>query len=246
MKPDTPSLADLEIRLAKLERQNRRLKRLGLLFLLIAGAGFLLAQAPRKAARAAPAPAAPAVTYDTLVVHRLELRDKAGMLRGVWTAEGYAPGLALYDDAEKLHAELFLIDESPGLRFFDAAGNQRALLGVMAGLPGLLLYDATGRTRAELNVIDDRAGLVLADATGKTRAGLAVNADGPGLALYDAAEKPRAWLAEDSLRLEDAQQFKAVLGVTRLQAVGTGESRTTSAAAVTLFGKDGKVIWRAP
>ena len=43
MNSDTPSLADLEARLAKLERQNRRLKRLGLLFLLIAGSGFLFA-----------------------------------------------------------------------------------------------------------------------------------------------------------------------------------------------------------
>jgi hypothetical protein len=37
-----------------------------------------------------------------------------------------------------------------------------------------------------------------------------------------------------------------VVGVTGLQTVDTGESHTTSAAAVTLFGKDGKVLWRAP
>jgi len=37
--------SELEARLERLERQNRRLKRLGLLLLLIAGSGFLLAQA---------------------------------------------------------------------------------------------------------------------------------------------------------------------------------------------------------
>ena len=51
-------------------------------FLLIAGSGFLLAQAPRKPPSATPAPATQGAAYDTLVVHRLELRDKAGKLRG--------------------------------------------------------------------------------------------------------------------------------------------------------------------
>lgn len=45
MNSHTPSLAELEARLAKLERQNRRWKHLGLLFLLIAGSGFLFGQA---------------------------------------------------------------------------------------------------------------------------------------------------------------------------------------------------------
>ena len=101
-----PSLADLETRLGKLERQNRRLKRLGLLFLLIAGSGFLLAQAPRKPPSGAPAPATPAAAYDTLVVHRLELRDKAGKLRGLWETTDEGPALWLYDTAGKPRAQL--------------------------------------------------------------------------------------------------------------------------------------------
>ena len=202
MNKDTPSLAELELRLAKLERQNRRLKRLGLLFLLIAGAGFLIAQVPRKPLNAAPAPAPSAASYDTLVVHRLELRDKAGKLRGLWTVQGEDPTLALYDAAE----------------------NTRAELAVTAAGPNLWLRDA-----AE-----------------KLRAALAVFADGPALALYDAAEKPRAWVAEYAFSVTDTQGFKAVVGVTGLETIATGESHETSAAAVTLFGKDGKVIWRAP
>ena len=130
MNSYTPSLAEVEIRLAKLERQNRRLKRLGLLFLLIAGSGFLLAQAPRKPPSAAPTQAVQAATYDTLVVHRLELRDKAGKLHGVWEAT----------------------DEGRGLWLCDTAGNSRAALGVTADGPGLLLYDAAGKPRALLAV----------------------------------------------------------------------------------------------
>jgi hypothetical protein len=202
MKTDTPSLADLEARLEKLERQNRRLKRVGLLFLLIAGAGFLLAQVPRKPARAAPVPAARAATYDTLVVHRLELRDEAGKLRGVWNTT----------------------DEDATFWLNDTAGKPRALLVVSAYGPSLQLYDAAEKTRAALNVV----------------------ADVPGLWLADAAGKPRARLYEGRLSVTDAQGFKAIVGVADLQTVMTGESHTTSAAAVTLFGKDHEVIWRAP
>jgi hypothetical protein len=55
MKNYTPSLSELGTRLEKLERQNRRLKGLGLVFLLIVLSGLLLAQASHKPAHAAPA-----------------------------------------------------------------------------------------------------------------------------------------------------------------------------------------------
>ena len=128
MNNHTPSLADLAARLAKLERQNRRLKRLGLLFMCIAGSGFLLAQASCKRSGTAPGAAAPTATYDTLVVHRLELRDKAGKLRGVWKVQ----------------------DEIPTLWLYDTAGNPRASLNVTAKGPVLVLSDTAGKPRAQL------------------------------------------------------------------------------------------------
>ena len=82
MNSHTPSLADLEARLGKLERQNRRLKRLGLFCLLIAGSGFLLAQAPRKPPRAAPGAAAPAARHVSAASRNvLEPRPAAFCLR---------------------------------------------------------------------------------------------------------------------------------------------------------------------
>ncbi|MCJ7503363.1 MAG: hypothetical protein MUP80_09950 [Acidobacteriia bacterium] len=206
MQHETPEFSAVLARLDKLEKQNRRLKRLALLCLLIAGSGFLLAQVPRKALSAAPTQAVQAATYDTLVVHRLELRDKAGKLRGLWTVEAEAPFLELYD----------------------TAGKPRARLGVVLKFPAVMLYDAAGKLRAGLQVDDSGPGLHLYDAALNTRARLGVDDDGP------------------SLWLQDAQQFQAVVGVTGLETIGTGESHKTSAAAVTLFGKDGKVIWRAP
>jgi hypothetical protein len=273
MNNHTPSLADLEARLAKLERQNRRWQHLGLFFLLIAGSSFLLAQAPRKSPGAAPAPAARPASFDTLVVHRLELRDKAGKLRGLWSVEADKASLDLYDAAGKsrvglevmanssglnlsntagnVGASLAVLADSPVFGLFDAARQARVWLSVLADSPGLDLYDAAGKLRAGFDVTADGPRLVLADAAGKPRVGLGVMAEGPNVALFDAAGETRAALqvrADDgpSLRLQDAQQFQAVVGVTALETIRTGESHKTSAAAVTLFGKDGKIIWRAP
>jgi hypothetical protein len=75
----TLSLAELEARLAKLERESRECGH------------------PSATLR----PAMPAAAYDTLVVHRLELRDKAGELRGLWTVTHDDPLLALLDAAGK-------------------------------------------------------------------------------------------------------------------------------------------------
>lgn len=246
MNSHTPSLTELEIRLGKLERQNRRWKYLGFLLLLLAGTGFLLAQAPRKRPSAASAPATPAAAYDTLQVHRLELRDKAGNLRGVWTVVGEAPGLALFDITGKIRALLTIWAEGPRLVLSDAAENPRAELRVEAKAPVLALLDTAGKHRAALALTAEGPTLTLADTAGKPRVWLGLGAEGPALTLADTAGKPRAQLQEDSLFLQDAQQFKAVVGVTGTKVINTGESRTTSAAAVTLFGKDGKVIWQVP
>jgi len=242
----TPSLADLEARLAKLERQNRTLKRLGLLFLLIAGSGFLVAQAPRKPPSAAPAPATGAASYDTLVVHRLELRDKAGKLRGVWTAEDGYLGLALYDTAGMPRAELTLTIVGPALDLYDDVGKSRIELMVTADGPHLMLLDAAGKPRAALRVLLDTPLLGLYDGAGRHFTTL----DQHGLELWGANPNVGAELSAGEfgphLSLRDAQQFTAVVGVTQTETTKTGESHTTSAAAVTLFGKDGEVIWRAP
>jgi hypothetical protein len=179
-----PSLADLEARLAKLERQNRRWKYLAFLCLVLAGSGFLLAQAPRKSPSATPAPATRAGSFDTLVVHRLELRDNAGKLLGLWDVG----------------------DEGSLLALYDTGGKPRAALALFHEVPRLTLHGTAGEARAELTAGDL----------------------GPDLTLVD------------------AQGFQAVVGVTELERPATGESHKTSAAAVTLFGKDGKVIWRAP
>jgi hypothetical protein len=223
MKDYTPSLSELEARLEKLERQNRRLKGLGLGFLLIVLSGLLLARTLHKPAHAAPASAA-SVTYDTLVVHRLELHDEAGKLRGDWIVKNGVPSLSLYD----------------------AAGRPRAELGVFGGFSSLSLTGAAGKTSVVLFANDGRPCLLMCDAADEVRALLGVSGEGPSLQFYDAAGKGGVDINQNSLSVTDARGFESVVGVTGLEKPATGETRTSSAAAVTLFGKGRKVIWHAP
>jgi hypothetical protein len=49
-----------------------------------------------------------------------------------------------------------------------------------------------------------------------------------------------------AVTITDEQGFSQVLGSASLQTTRTGEQHRTSAASLTLFGKDGKVLWSAP
>jgi hypothetical protein len=112
----------------------------------------------------------------------------------------------------------------------DANGETRARLYMSASAngPGLTLYDASGKSRAMLAAAPDGPGLVLGDANGKLRAELGVTSNGPGL------------------QLNDASGFETDIGVTDLITPANGETHTTSAASIVLFGKDKKVLWSAP
>ena len=46
--------------------------------------------------------------------------------------------------------------------------------------------------------------------------------------------------------VSDEERARAVLGVTETEVIKTGETRVTAPSSLTLFGKDGKVIWQAP
>ena len=53
-------------------------------------------------------------------------------------------------------------------------------------------------------------------------------------------------LDASALRIEDTQGFKSVMGVAQSVGTRTGMQQQSSAAALTMFDKEGKVIWRAP
>jgi hypothetical protein len=179
-------------RLEKLERENRFLKRLGLIVLLAVGAVVAMAQVPAKR---------------TVIADEFVLKDSAGKVR--------------------------------------------ARLQMDRGAPSLLLYDASGAGRAELR----QNALMLysspSDLFGD--ASLILDSDGPTLLLNSAKHNSTMGLSSwwplgpgPALHIADSEGYQAVIGAAETQNVVNGESHKTSAAAITLFGKDAGVIWKAP
>ena len=156
---------DLEQRLARLERTNRRMKRIGALVLVVAAAVLLSGAAQGK-------------DLPHLEVGSLTLKDKAGKMRASLRARADGPvWLALFDKDEKTRARLFAAaDGRPRLALLGKAGERQATLTVFAdGSPGLLLHDKDGKPRATLTVVADGSpSLALFDKDGNQRATLGV------------------------------------------------------------------------
>jgi len=95
-------------------------------------------------------------------------------------------------------------------------------------------------------------GLTIRDLDSKAFVPLGVSPFGAGadLSMHDSLGNPSVLLltsqGEPSLTLNDKAGFSAVLGSADLVAPKTGRKESTSAASVTLFGKDKNVLWSAP
>ncbi len=167
---------DLEQRLVRLERANRRMKRIGALVLMVAAAVVLSGAADGK-------------DLPDLEVGSLTLKDKDGKTRALLgPSAGGAVGLLLTDKAGKTRAYLVVeANGSPVLALSDKAGKTRAHLVVgVDGSPALVLYDKDGQTRATLgvtNTVDKRTG-----AKTKTTEGTLTLSDAKGGVLW---QEPR-------------------------------------------------------
>lgn len=116
-------------RLAKLERQNRRFKRAGLVAMVLAGATLLLGQAtPQWKVEA----------------ERFVLKDADGKVRAELGMAGHGPLLALYDEDGARRAVFGIAERGPGIFFLDAIQKRRVALGVVEKGPVLVLFDEHG------------------------------------------------------------------------------------------------------
>jgi hypothetical protein len=137
-------------------------------------------------------------------------------------------------------ASLFVMAQKPAVNrtieanefvLKDASGRTRAKLGLEGG-PGLVLYDETGKDRAWLS-LNPLLGAMLSlysgnGKSGPLRDGLVVDLNQMGLALFDDGG------------------YETRIGSTDLVTPRTGETHQTSAASVILFGKDKKILFKAP
>ncbi len=167
---------DLEQRLVRLERANRRMKRIGALVLMVAAAVVLSGAANGK-------------DLSDLEVGSLTLKDKDGKTRAALGVSACgAVGLLLTDKAGKTRAHLVVeANGSPVLALTDKDGKTRAHLYVgVDGSPVLALSDKDGQTMAQaalgvITTVDKRTG-----AETKTTAGTLTLFDAKGKVLWQA------------------------------------------------------------
>lgn len=127
------------------------------------------------------------------------------------------------------HTELELDVDGSSYLEFGKILDPRARLEIDAqGLPALNLFDKNGEGRA--------------------RFALTASGD-PFLTMWGKGEKTYGgtYLRHDGLTLEDEQgKVRVALGSTILEKVRTGATETTAPGSLTLFDKNGRVMWQAP
>jgi hypothetical protein len=212
-------------RIARLERQNLMLKRGALAVLVSVAALFvvslgLMGQATTQkkppAARAAK-PAAPAVPAAPAPV--------------VLPANIEAQSFILKDANGRVRAELYMDGEGPSLKFLDQSGTSLVALSLRDAAPSgpfLLLSDPQHHASVSISVAaGEGSQLSLIGERADIQAHIGVTPDGT------------------AVELSDKDGFTTSIG-NGVQAAKNGQVKKTSAASVTLFNKDRKVLWTAP
>jgi len=163
---DESALECLTRRLSRLERENRRLKRVGVLLVVGAAAAALMGQAP-------PTPS-------TVESQRFVVKDATGQPRAVLGATADGSIFELYDkDGERRVAMGIATDGSATLSL--ATKGDKGGVWISArpyGWSNLQVFDRAGTSRLATGVAADGAALLLInDSGGTTRAGLGIAAD---------------------------------------------------------------------
>jgi hypothetical protein len=146
---------------------------------------------------------------------------------------------------KNIEAESFLLK--------DPAGHVRAELAMAGTGPSFKLRDQNGSALVTISLNDSAPGgpfVLLSDP--QHHAGLTMSAlEGAGSQLSLTGERPeiqaRIAVAPDgtSLQVSDQDGFSANIG-NGVQANKSGQVKKTTAASITLFNKDRKVLWSAP
>ena len=132
-------------------------------------------------------------------------------------------------------------------------GTERATFALTDdGATGMVFRDAGGKERVSIGALPDGpTGMTVSDKAGGRRAVLNLLPDGtPHLELYDDGGQRRAVLGlwQDgfpALELRDKWAIRAVLGVAALDKT-RGPGVKTQPSALTLFNRDGGVLFQAP
>jgi hypothetical protein len=211
MQSEIGILESLSDRVSRLERQNRRLKQLGVLALLALGSVFLMGQA--KTAKAPPVKA-----VKPQEAGRFVLKDSLGRTRAELGLFADRPALVLYDYAANRILSLGAEPDGAGLTLYDANNDKTAALNYGPAGPVLTLFSG-GAKRLNLSVTAQGPALGLIGKKNQAKAALGLMPDdNPFLHLFGSGERGGAQLAVSSDRtvlrfFDGADRARAVLGI---------------------------------
>jgi len=135
-----------------------------------------------------------------------------------------------------------------GIEFYDVegkfAGAIRENVAILNDVKAsqFSVFDASGRDRIRLSVNGERPSIQMLNEEGKVRTAVGQEA----IALLGNTTDEYNTLMYDRVSIREADKSTATLGVTEAVDKTSGKLVKTSAATITLFGKDGKVIWQVP
>jgi hypothetical protein len=233
-------------RVNRLEKENRRMKRLAGLAVVGITALMLMGQAK------------PSHVPKVSEAERFVLRDPNGKVRAALAVVKNQPVLTLHDSDEKMKVLLNIADSGePTLRLFGNDGSESVYLSNALGYhdrrglrlmlgqvdkqgpfegPFLRLYDANGTNRASLVTSDDGSSLTLYGKDGKGQVALQSRDDGKqNLVIKPEGSEHGMVLTADTLVFSD-QGGKIRAGLTVLR----------EGAGLALYDRTGKAIWSAP
>jgi hypothetical protein len=172
LQMDSQALADLETRVAVLERLNLQLARSNRRMKFFSGAAFIAVVAALLIARANAASVENTIRAQSFIVY-----DAAGHIRATlgMAPDGQSVGLSMNDANGNLRLEADVAPNgAPGFDLYDEAGHERAALAVgPRGIPGLGLYDEAGKLKTSLDIpAHNTPGLGFYDNNGKGWFGL--------------------------------------------------------------------------
>ena len=261
---DTQNIQTIVHRVETLERQNRRIRLVGVLALAACVAAAIVGQVQ-------PKPSPPRV----IEAEQFILRDKDGKARGRLSFNEFF-GANLYltsgantvmlwasESSSYLHLEsgftasLSASEESVEFKMNDNPDTtaQRRRLTELKAVPKWEDLIKTPRPpRVQLWADGSEAsGLTLADKRGTSKVSLGTEADGMasvGISDMDGQIRGLLGVGADgrpSVELWDKDgERRAALGTTGLKVEKTGEERTLAESSLVLFDKDGRVIFKAP
>ena len=142
-----------------------------------------------------------------------------------------AESFVLKDPAGKVRAELAMSGTGPALKLRDASGSALVTISLNDAAPGgpfVLLSDPQHHAGVTMSVLENAGSqLLLTGDRPDIQAHIGVAPDGT------------------SLQLADAEGFSANIG-NNVQSAKNGQAKKTTAASITLFNKDRKVLWSTP